>query len=282
MSNSFIMVIQKKIYKVKGEHMKQISWIKITVFLIIMGMISQWSVGVMAQSLNDDNYETEITKDPVNGGTNQGAGDQQGSDQQPGNDSNSGQQNNAEKLPSTGSNQNEKSLVSKIVISGISKKIAAGKKIALETTVFPDTASNKTLHWSSSNKKIAKVSQNGTVKIKKKTGGKSVTITAAATDGSGIVATYKIKSMKGVVKKVTITGNKTVKAGKSVKLKAAVQATKGANKKLKWFSSNTKYATVSGSGKVKTKKEGKGKKVKITAMATDGSNRKKTIKLNIK
>ena len=72
-----------------------------------------------------------------------------------------------------------------------------------------------------------------------------------------------------------------VKAGKKLKLKAKVTATKGANKKLRWISSNTQYATVSASGKVKTKKLGRGKKVKITAMATDGSNKKKTIPIKI-
>ena len=97
-------------------------------------------------------------------------------------------------------------------------------------------------------------------------------------------AVFKLKSMKGVVKKVAISGAKkrTVKAGKALKLKAKVTATKGANKKLQWTSSNTKYATVSASGKVKTKKSGKGKTVKITAMATDGSGKKQVVKVKIK
>ena len=172
--------------------------------------------------------------------------------------------------------------VTKISLSGISKKIAAGKKIKLTVKGTPSGASIPQLIWSSSNKKVATVNQNGVVTIKKKTGGKSVTITATAADGSGISASWKIKSMKGVVKKITISGAKTVKAGKSLKLKAKVTATKGANKKLKWTSSNTKYATVSSTGKVKTLKAGKGKKVKITAMATDGSNKKKIVTIKIK
>ena len=65
--------------------------------------------------------------------------------------------------------------------------------------------------------------------------------------------------MKGIVKKIAISGKKSVKAGKSLKLKAKVSSTKKANKKLKWTSSNTKYATVSSSGKVKALKAGKGK-----------------------
>lgn len=172
--------------------------------------------------------------------------------------------------------------VSKIGLSGISKKIAAGKRIKLIVDMTPSNAANKTVTWKSSNKKVATVNSTGIVTMKKKSGGKSVTITATAQDGSGVKATYKIKSMKGVVKKVTISGKKSVKAGKTLKLKAKVKATKKANKKLKWTSSNEKYATVSSSGKVKALKAGKGKKVKITAMATDGSGKKKSVTIKIK
>ena len=91
-----------------------------------------------------------------------------------------------------------------------------------------------------------------------------------------------IRVMKGEVKKITIKGKKSVKAGKTVKLKAVVKASKGANKKLRWTSNNTRYATVTSSGKVKTKKAGKKKIIKITAMATDGSNKKATIKIKLK
>lgn len=87
---------------------------------------------------------------------------------------------------------------------------------------------------------------------------------------------------KKLVKKITITGKKTVKAGRSIKLKAKVTAEQGANRKILWQSSNKKYATVSSTGKVKAKKAGKGKKVKITAYAVDGSNKKKTVVIKIK
>lgn len=172
--------------------------------------------------------------------------------------------------------------VSGIHLEGIFHNVSAGKKITLNASVIPETAVNKNIVWTSSNPKVATVNQRGVVTLKKKTGGKSAVITAAASDGSGVVATWKIKSMKGVVKKVTIHGAKTVKAGKKLKLRAKVTATKGANKKLQWASSNPKYAVVSSSGKIKTRKAGKGKKVKITAMATDGSNKKKTVTIKIK
>ena len=115
--------------------------------------------------------------------------------------------------------------------------------------------------WSTSNSKYATVDKNGTVAVNKKAGGKTVTITATAKDGSKKKASIKIKIAKGEVKKIKITGKKTVNAGKTLSLKAKVTATKGANKKLKWTSSNTKYATVSSSGKVKALKAGKKKSV---------------------
>ena len=172
--------------------------------------------------------------------------------------------------------------IQKITLSAISKQIAAGKKVTLKSTVLSANASNKKLTWKSSNTKVATVTQGGVVTLKKNTGGKKVTITATATDGSRKAAFWQITSMKGIVKKVKITGSKSVKAGKKLKLKAKVTATKKANTKFRWTSSNTKYATVNAKGIVKTKKTAKGKSVKITAMATDGSGKKQSVKIKIK
>lgn len=173
--------------------------------------------------------------------------------------------------------------VKKVVISGISKKIAAGKKIQLTAKVTPANASNKAVKWTTSNKKYASVTSKGKVTVKKAGIGKTVTITAKAKDGSGKKATYKIKIMKNAVKKINLTAKKSVKAGKKVTVKASVKTTgKNANKTLKWSTTNKKYATVTSKGKVTTKKSGKGKTVKITAKATDGSGKKKTIKIKIK
>ena len=184
--------------------------------------------------------------------------------------------------PDTGKKPSKKVKVTSIRLSGLSKQIAAGKKLTLKAAVLPKTASNKKLLWKSSHIKVATVTQGGVVTLKKKTGGKKVTITATATDGSKKYASWKITSMKGIVKKIKITGSKPVKAGKKLKLKAKVTATKKANKKLLWISSNTKYATVNAKGIVTTKKSAKGKTVKITAMATDGSGKKKTVKIKMK
>lgn len=173
--------------------------------------------------------------------------------------------------------------VSSIKLSAISKKIAAGKKVQMKTEVFPANATNKAVTYKTSNKKYATVSASGKVTLKKAGAGKTVTITATAKDGSGKKAAYKISIMKNAVKSVKLKAAKTVKAGKKLKVKATVKTTgKKANKKLKWTSSNTKYATVSASGVVKAKKAGKGRTVKITATATDGSNKKSAVKIKIK
>ena len=168
--------------------------------------------------------------------------------------------------------------VTKIKITGVSKKIAAGKKIQLTASVTPSNASNKAVKWTTSNKKYATVDSKGKVSVKKAGAGRTVTVTATAADGSGVKAAYKIQIKKDTVKSIKLKAKKTVKAGKSLKVKATVKTTgKKANKTIKWTSSNTKYATVSSKGVVKAKKAGKGRKVKITASATDGSGKKKSV-----
>lgn len=174
--------------------------------------------------------------------------------------------------------------VKEIKLSGLSHKIAVGKKIILQATVTPSNAANKSVIWKSSNTKYAAVNSKGIVTIKKTGAGKTVTITATAIDGSGKKASYKIKCMKNAVKKVAISGQKrrSMKPGKSTKFKAKVTASSGANKTLRWTSSNSKYASVTSKGKVTAKKAGKGRTVRITAIATDGSGKKASVKIKIK
>lgn len=173
--------------------------------------------------------------------------------------------------------------VKSLKIKGSSKKIAAGKKIQLTASVAPSNAANKAVTWKVSNKKYAYVSKSGKVLLKKAGAGKTVTVTATAKDGSGKKATYKIKIMKNKVKSIKLKSSKTLKAGKKLRVKATVRTTgRKANKTLKWYVSNKKYAVVSSKGTVKAYKAGKGKTIKITAKATDGSGVKKTIKIKIK
>lgn len=173
--------------------------------------------------------------------------------------------------------------VSKIKITGMAKRIAAGKKIQLKATAYPSNAANKAVKWKVSNKKYAYVSKLGKVLLRKAGIGKTVTVTATAADGSGKKATYKIKIMKHKVKSIKLKSSKTLKAGKKMRIKATVRTTgRKANKALKWSTSNKKYAIVNSKGTVKAYKAGKGKRVKITARALDGSGKKKTVTIRIK
>ncbi len=84
-----------------------------------------------------------------------------------------------------------------------------------------------------------------------------------------------VKSIKLNVKK------KTMKVGKTLKLKATVKASKGADKKLTWSKSNSKVATMkkknNNTVKITAKKKGK---IVIAVKSTDGS--KKSAKCTIK
>jgi len=176
--------------------------------------------------------------------------------------------------------------IKEVKITGLSHKIAAGKKIQLSVKVAPAGIKADRITWSSSNSDIAAVTQDGTVSIKKGTGGKTVKITVDVVyEGYKKSGVWKIEIMKGAVKSIKIKGaKKTLKVGKKLKLKAVVKTTKGksVNKKIEWSSSKPEYASVSSTGVVKAKKAGKGKKVKITARATDGTGKKKTVTIKIK
>ena len=210
-----------------------------------------------------------------NGSTNNNTGENSGE--------NTGENTGKNSGENTGENPSPVK-VQKLSITAPSKKLAAGKKVKLTLTVTPSNAANKAVTWKSSNKKYATVDKNGKITLKKAGAGKTVTITATAKDGSGKKATIKIKIMKHAVKSIKITApSKTLKAGKSMKLKTTIKTTgKSVNKTIKWTSSNKKYATVNSKGKVTAKKAGKGKTVTITATATDGSNKKAKVKIKIK
>ena len=86
-----------------------------------------------------------------------------------------------------------KHAVKKIIIKA-KKKVAAGKKVKVKVTIkTTGKTANKTLEWSTSNENYATITAKGVVKTKKEGKGKTITITAKATDGSGKKDTLKIK-----------------------------------------------------------------------------------------
>lgn len=87
-----------------------------------------------------------------------------------------------------------KDAVKSINLKTLGKSVKAGKKITVKATVkTTGKTANKTLQWSSSNTKYATVSKKGVVTAKKAGKGKTVKITAMATDGTGKKAVIKVK-----------------------------------------------------------------------------------------
>jgi len=144
---------------------------------------------------------------------------------------------------------------------------AADKTTQLSAVVNPSDAS-QLVTWTSGSKKIATVNA-ATGKVTGLKAG-TVTITAAATDGSGKKATYKI-TVTTLAKSITVSGSTEVATGKKIQLTASVSPATTANKKVTWSSSNTAVATVSAAGLVTAMAVASDTPVTITATAADGS-----------
>ncbi len=175
--------------------------------------------------------------------------------------------------------------VSSIQIVG-KKSVEEGAEIKLSARIKPDTATNKTVTWSSSKKKVAKVDNNGLV-----TGVKAgkVTITVSATDDSKVVATYEITVKKPNVKQVS-TLKATAKKGKKVALTWKKQ--KNAKKYQIQIAKDKKFkkylvdiSTTKNQNKIKASYKLKGTAyVRVRAISKNGGKGKwsKTISVKIK
>jgi len=123
-----------------------------------------------------------------------------------------------------------------------------GKTETLKATVYPSSLSDKSVTWTSSNKKVATVTSAGKVKGVKE-GTATITCTSKAT---GLSRTCEV-----TVGDISLSKSEAVvKKGKTVTLKATVTPSSLSDKSVTWTSSDEKVATVSSSGKVKGVKVG--------------------------
>lgn len=154
--------------------------------------------------------------------------------------------------------------VKKVTLNRKTATMNVGDKIVLKATVSPENANFKTLKWTSSNTKIARVTKYGTVGAYAK--GKA---TITCTNEYGKVSAKCVITVNPVAPssvKLSKT-NVSVTVGKTYKLSATVNPSYAENKQVKWSSSNTKIATVDSNGKITTKKVGT---VKITCKTVSG------------
>ncbi len=166
--------------------------------------------------------------------------------------------------------------VENILASG-TMKLAPKKKMQLNVSFQPEDAEEEELTFTSSNPKIATVDEDGEITAGKKPGTTTITVRTE----NGLTKTFRIQVMKKAVTKVKLQAKtKTVKTGKTLKVKATLSPSKKlASGSIYWTTSNSKIATVTQKGVVKGIKKGK---AKITATATDGSGKKATITIKVK
>ena len=137
-------------------------------------------------------------------------------------------------------------------------------------------ASTSGLVWKSSDEKVVTVDSNGNLKALKE--GKA-TITVTTKDGkySAECVVTVSKKEETTSLKITISGNKTVKVGETITLKANVTPK---DAKVVWTSNNNKIATVDENGKVTGVSAGT---VTIKGTITDekGNNKSASVKVTV-
>ncbi len=166
--------------------------------------------------------------------------------------------------------------VKNIKIKGVTKvKVGKTTKLSasLETGV-PESPSTSGVIWSSSDRNIATVSSDGTVKG---INDGIVTITAKSKDGKAI-ATVKITVEHILPTKIKLNETKiTLKRGSSYKWLKVTYANKGVtDTRLTWKSKNTKVATVDRNGVIKGKAVGS-----TTITVTTPNGKKASVKVTV-
>lgn len=141
----------------------------------------------------------------------------------------------------------EDTLVSKITISNIpNDPLYLDDYWYLDSTVEPATAVNKTLKWSSSNPSVISVDQEGRLEAIAKG---SATITATATDGSGVKASVTISCIEVITaESLTVNTNYVeLEVGESERIIATITPS-NITFGPEWWSDDESVATVSADG----------------------------------
>ena len=147
-------------------------------------------------------------------------------------------------------------------------ELKAGETYQLKPDISPSTATNKTLKYTSSDSKVAKVSDSGLVTAISEG---EARIRAQATDGSDEYAICYV-TVTGKEKVTGITLNQTtaeIKRGEKLALQATISPYYAANKNVVWKSADTKIAAVDDNGNVTAKAPGR---TKITVTSDENSS----------
>ena len=145
-------------------------------------------------------------------------------------------------------------LVTSITLNKTSLSLETGKSETLTATVLPNSATNKSVTWTSSKTSVATVDSNGKVTA---VAAGTATITCKANDGSGKQATCAVTvSTPGpVVESISLWWSTTVHLDGTKTLTPTITPS-NATPTLTWTSSDTSVATVDQNGVVTGKKIG--------------------------
>lgn len=156
-------------------------------------------------------------------------------------------------------------LISDLELSKNSIILEIENTYQLNTAISPESATNKTITWDSSNPDIATVDESGLI-----TAVKPGTAIITATTSNGLTATCEVTVLPVLVKNIILNPNEIQgQVGESFTIEATVLPENASEPKIKWESTNPEVATVNQVGYVEIFKEGS---CRIIAYATDSSD----------
>ena len=152
--------------------------------------------------------------------------------------------------------------------------LKAGESIKLNATVLPETTTNKSINWSTSDAAIATVDSEGNVIA---VGVGTVEITATTSNGKTYTIALTIDPT--LAESITLTpATASILIGESIPMVVSVSPATTTNKSVTWTSSNPEVASVDDSGNVTGLDVGN---VEITATTADGSSLKAVSKISV-
>ena len=166
--------------------------------------------------------------------------------------------------------------VSEITLDKVEAELTRGEILQLAVTVMPEDARNQRVKWTSSAEKIATVDVNGKVVA---IGVGEATITATATDDSGMLATCKVTVTPILTESISLNKKElTIEKTDSVQLVATVLPETADDRTVTWTSSDEEIVVVSADGWVKALKAGT---ATVTATANDSSKKMATCAVKV-
>ena len=217
------------------------------------------------ESWKQQTFTVKVTEGQTEDPTPEQPGPEQPTPEQPAPEQPAPEQPKPEQ-PGGDTGTNTPAAVSGITLSQTEISLNKGKTVVLTATVAPENAADKTVIWSSSNEKVATVSDGTVTAVSKGT----ATVTAKAGDKT---ATCTV-TVKVPASKVTLNTKQIYMVkGKSVNVKATVTPSDTTDR-TSWSTSNKKVATVK-NGKISAKKTGK------ATVTVKAGSKKATVKVNV-